>query len=161
MYAQPPETLAAVFGAPSSRSCTTVSRHVAPSSCGSISQVTRLVSSLAISSSYIDRRPCTRRRGAELAEAGVLIDCAPLQPVTASTTVRVRGGETLLTDGPAAEIKEHFGGYTLIECADLDEALRWAAKMPAATGGSVEVRPLIEPEPPAAATSGEPAEVRG
>jgi hypothetical protein len=51
----------------------------------------------------------------EMAEAGVLIDCAPLRPVSASTTVRVRGGETLLTDGPAAEIKEHFGGYTLVE----------------------------------------------
>lgn len=80
----------------------------------------------------------------KMAEAGVLVDCAPLQPVTASTTVRVRGGETLLTDGPAAEIKEHFGGYTLVECADLDEALKWAALMPAADGGSVEVRPLIQ-----------------
>jgi hypothetical protein len=83
------------------------------------------------------------------AEAGVLVDCAPLQPVSASTTVRVRGGETLLTDGPAAEIKEHFGGYTLVECADLDEALRWAAVMPAANGGSVEVRPLVPVEVPA------------
>jgi len=52
-------------------------------------------------------------RGA-MEDAGVLIDCAPLYPVTSSTTVRVRGGETLLTDGPAAEIKEHFGGFTLI-----------------------------------------------
>ena len=84
-----------------------------------------------------------------LAEAGVLVDCAPLQPVSASTTVRVRDGETLLTDGPAAEIKEHFGGYTLVECADLDEALRWAATMPAAGGGSVEVRPLAPVEVPA------------
>ena len=79
-----------------------------------------------------------------LAEAGVLVDCAPVQPVSASTTVRVRDGGTLLTDGPAAEIKEHFGGYTLVECADLDEALRWAATMPAAGEGSVEVRPLVE-----------------
>ena len=81
-----------------------------------------------------------------LAEAGVLVDCAPLQPITASTTVRVRDGETLLTDGPAAEIKEHFGGYTLVECADLDEALKWAAIMPAAATdeGSVEVRPVID-----------------
>jgi hypothetical protein len=84
-----------------------------------------------------------------LAEAGVLVDCAPLQPVSVSTTVRVRDGETLLTDGPAAEIKEHFGGYTLVECADLDEALRWAAIMPAADGGSVEVRPLVPVEVPA------------
>jgi hypothetical protein len=84
-----------------------------------------------------------------LANAGVLVDCAPLQPVSASTTVRVRDGETLLTDGPAAEIKEHFGGYTLVECADLDEALRWAAVMPAANGGSVEVRPLVPVQVPA------------
>jgi hypothetical protein len=84
-----------------------------------------------------------------LAEAGVLVDCAPLQPVSASTTVRVRDGETLLTDGPAAEIKEHFGGYTLVECTDLDEALKWAALMPAADGGAVEVRPLVPVEVPA------------
>ena len=79
-----------------------------------------------------------------MADAGVLIDCAPLQPVEASTTVRVRDGETLLTDGPAAEIKEHFGGFTLVECADLDDALKWAATLPTARDGSVEVRPLIQ-----------------
>jgi hypothetical protein len=67
-----------------------------------------------------------------MAEAGVLIDCAPLQPAEAATTVRVRDGETLLTDGPAAEIKEQFGGFTLVECADLDEALRWATTVPTA-----------------------------
>ena len=80
----------------------------------------------------------------EMAKAGVLIDCAPLQPPSAATTVRVRDGQTLLTDGPAAEIKEQFGGYTLIECADLDEALKWAATIPTASDGSVEVRPVIE-----------------
>ncbi|MCT9929714.1 YciI family protein [Planotetraspora sp. A-T 1434] len=84
-----------------------------------------------------------------MAEAGVLIDCAPLQPAAASTTVRVRDGETLLTDGPAAEIKEQLGGYTLVECADLDEALKWAATMPAARDGAVEVRPVIDVEVPA------------
>jgi hypothetical protein len=81
-----------------------------------------------------------------MADAGVLIDCAPLQPVTASTTVRVRDGETLLTDGPAAEIKEYFGGFTLIECGDLDEALKWASSLPNARIGSVEVRPVIQVE---------------
>ncbi|GII31249.1 YciI family protein [Planotetraspora mira] len=84
-----------------------------------------------------------------MAEAGVLIDCAPLRPVSAATTVRVRGDETLLTDGPAAEIKEQFGGYALVECADLDEALKWAATMPAAREGSVEVRPAVHVEVPA------------
>jgi hypothetical protein len=79
-----------------------------------------------------------------MAKAGVLIDCAPLQPPSAATTVQVRDGQTLLTDGPAAEIKEQFGGYTLIECADLDEALTWAAALPTASDGRVEVRPVIE-----------------
>jgi hypothetical protein len=79
-----------------------------------------------------------------MAEAGVLIDCAPLHPVAASTTVRVRDGETLLTDGPAAEIKEVFGGFTLVECADLDDALKWAARIPTARGGKVEVRPILQ-----------------
>jgi hypothetical protein len=76
--------------------------------------------------------------------AGVLIDCAPLQPAGASTTLRVRNGDALLTDGPAAEIKEHFGGFTLVECADLDEALKWAATLPTASDGSIEIRPVIQ-----------------
>jgi hypothetical protein len=78
-----------------------------------------------------------------MAEAGVLIDCAPLALPSTATTVRVRAGETILTDGPAAEIKEQVGGYTLVECADLDDALKWAATIPAATLGSVEVRPIL------------------
>ncbi len=77
-------------------------------------------------------------------KAGVLIDCAPLQPASASTSVRVHRGETLITDGPAAEIKEQFGGFTLIECADLDEALSWAARIPTASAGTVEVRPVVD-----------------
>lgn len=80
---------------------------------------------------------------AAMAGAGVLLDCAPLQPVASSTTVRVRDGRTIVTDGPAAEIKEQVGGYTLLECADLDEALKWAAMIPAASTGWVEVRPVI------------------
>jgi hypothetical protein len=78
---------------------------------------------------------------AAMAAAKVLVDCAPLQPQSATTTVRVRDGETLITDGPSAEIKEQLGGYTIVECADLDEALRWAASIPAAREASVEVRP--------------------
>jgi len=86
---------------------------------------------------------------AAMAQAGVLIDCAPVQPASASTTLQVRDGEVVLTDGPAAEIKEHFGGFTLIECADLDEALRWAATLLTAADGSIEIRPVIGVAPPA------------
>ena len=82
-------------------------------------------------------------------DAGVLLECAPLQPVAASTTLRVRNGEVLLTDGPAAEIKEHFGGFTLVECADLDEALKWAATLPSASEGSIEIRPVVQVAAPA------------
>ena len=90
----------------------------------------------------------------EMAEAGVLIDCGPLQPQDASTTVRVRDGEALITDGPAAEIKEVFGGFTLVECADLDEALRWAARVPTASAGKVEVRPIVQVVAPAERPAG-------
>ncbi len=78
--------------------------------------------------------------------AGVLVDSAPLQPVRAATTLRVRAGETLLTDGPFAELKEQLGGYFLLECADLDDALRWAATIPAARTGAIEVRPVMAVE---------------
>jgi hypothetical protein len=78
-----------------------------------------------------------------MAQAGVLIDCAPLEPADSATTVRVRNDRTLITDGPAAELKEQVGGYTLLECADLDEALKWAAMIPVARWGSVEVRPVV------------------
>ena len=83
-----------------------------------------------------------------MAKAGVLIDCAPLEPPSSATTLQVRDGETLLTDGPAAEIKEQFGGYTLVECADLDEALKWAATLPTALDGSIEVRPVLQVRAP-------------
>jgi hypothetical protein len=78
-----------------------------------------------------------------MAEAGVLFDSGPLQPPQSATTVRVRNGTTELTDGPFAEIKEQLGGYYLLECEDLDAALRWAATIPSAKYGSVEVRPLM------------------
>jgi hypothetical protein len=83
------------------------------------------------------------KANAAMAEAGVLLDCGPLQPPSASTTVRVRDGRTLITDGPAAELREQVGGFTLIDCDGLDEALRWAATLPAASAGWVEVRPVI------------------
>lgn len=68
-----------------------------------------------------------------------------LQPVETATTVRVRDGKTLLTDGPFVDAKEHLGGYFLVEADDLDAALAIAARIPAARmGGAVEVRPLVE-----------------
>lgn len=101
------------------------------------------------SAEYQQMETAYRAAIAAMAQAGVLVDCAPLQPAAMSTTVRVRNGQVLLTDGPAAEIKEQVGGYTLVECADLDEALRWAAKVPAAATGWVEVRPVVDLVPPA------------
>lgn len=77
-----------------------------------------------------------------MAAAGVLVDSGPLQPPETATTVRVRDGETLLTDGPFAEIKEQLGGYYVLDCADLDEAVRWVSRSPRAKYGSIEVRPL-------------------
>jgi hypothetical protein len=68
-----------------------------------------------------------------------------LQPAETATTVRVENGETLLTDGPFIDAKEHLGGYLVIEARDLDAALEIAARIPAARmGGAVEVRPLVE-----------------
>jgi hypothetical protein len=68
-----------------------------------------------------------------------------LQPVDTATTVRVEGGQTLLSDGPFAEAKEYVGGYFLVEAGELDEALEIAARIPAARmGGAVEVRPVVE-----------------
>src|SRR5262245_7763687 len=68
-----------------------------------------------------------------------------LQPVETATTVRVQDGETLLTDGPFVDAKEHLGGYYLVEADDLDAALEIAARIPAARmGGAVEVRPLVK-----------------
>lgn len=81
---------------------------------------------------------------AKMADAGVLIDCAPLSAASSATTVRVRDGETMLTDGPAAELREQVGGYTIVDCADLDEALKWAAIIPAARDASVEVRAIVD-----------------
>ena len=68
-----------------------------------------------------------------------------LQPIETATTVRVENGETLLTDGPFVDAKEHVGGFCLVQADDLDAALDIAARIPAARmGGAVEVRPLVE-----------------
>jgi hypothetical protein len=78
-----------------------------------------------------------------LQDSGVMVAGDGLQPGDAASTVRVRDGETLVTDGPFAETKELLGGYYLIDVPDLDAALAWAAKMPNITFGSVEVRPVM------------------
>lgn len=79
----------------------------------------------------------------DLREQGRLISSHELQPTGTATSVRVRGGETLVSDGPYAETKEALGGYYLIEAASLDEALEWAARIPSARDGLVEVRPVV------------------
>lgn len=68
----------------------------------------------------------------------------PLQPVATATTVRVREGKAMTTDGPFAETREQLGGYYLIEAADLDEAIGIAARVPGARLGSIEVRPIMK-----------------
>jgi len=84
-----------------------------------------------------------------MAADGVLVDSGPLQPPPAAATLRVRGGQPLVTDGPFAELKEQIGGYYVLDCADLDEALRRAATIPAARYGAIEVRPLMVAPGPA------------
>jgi hypothetical protein len=79
-----------------------------------------------------------------LRDAGLLVAHGPLHPVTTATTVRVRDGATELTDGPFATTKEVLAGFYVLRCADLDEALRHAARMPTARNGSVEVRPMVD-----------------
>ena len=79
-----------------------------------------------------------------LAREPVTVRGDQLQDPDTATTVRVRDGETLTTDGPFAETKEQLGGYYLIDCASLDEALEFAARIPAAERGAVEVRPVVE-----------------
>jgi hypothetical protein len=80
--------------------------------------------------------------GREAREAGVLVDGNELAPTATATTVRVRGDETLVTDGPFVELKEALGGYYLLECGSIDEACTWAAKIPGASHGAIEVRPV-------------------
>ena len=80
--------------------------------------------------------------------AGVIGGGEALQPPSTATTVQVkggaRGGDVVTTDGPFAETKEILGGFYLLDCADLDEALKWAAQIPGAWYGKVEVRPCID-----------------
>jgi hypothetical protein len=81
-----------------------------------------------------------------LREAGVLVGVQRLRPVESATSVRVRDGETEIVDGPFAVTKEILAGYYILECADLDEALQHAARLPPARWGTIEVRPVVSPE---------------
>jgi hypothetical protein len=84
--------------------------------------------------------------GEKVQAAGAMLGGEGLQTSETATTVRVRDGETLTTDGPFAETREQLGGYYLLECKDLDEAISWAAQIPGAQDGCVEVRPVMDYE---------------
>src|SRR2546423_972069 len=82
--------------------------------------------------------------GEEFGKSGAIVGGDALLPTTSATTVRVRDGKILTTDGPFAETKEQLGGFYLLKCDNLDQAIQIAAKIPGAAKGSVEVRPVME-----------------
>ena len=89
---------------------------------------------------YEDSARLTR----ELDSQGKFLGAGPLHPTTTATSVRVREGKRLVTDGPFAETREQLGGYYLIDANDLDEALKIAERIPGAKHGTVEIRPVLE-----------------
>jgi hypothetical protein len=94
-----------------------------------------------------EREEVYSRHRAFAAVAGAkLVGGAELAPTQAATTVRVRGGELLITDGPFAETKEQLGGFYVLSCEDLDEATELASQIPSSTGGPVELRVAHEEE---------------
>ena len=80
----------------------------------------------------------------DLKSKGQYLATSPLQPVATATSVRIRDGKRIVTDGPFAETREQLGGYFMIEARDLDEAIGIAARIPGARKGTVEIRPVIE-----------------
>jgi len=80
----------------------------------------------------------------QLAGAGQYVAASPLHPTATATSVRVRGGKRVVTDGPFAETKEQLGGYFMIDAGDVDEAIAIAARIPMARRGTVEVRPVVQ-----------------
>jgi hypothetical protein len=119
-------------------------------------------------SRYADRTPEERREGMKqwddyttaVIEAGAHLGGEGLQPSSSATTVRIaEGGDPIVSDGPFAETKEQLGGYYLLDCKDLDEALTWAKKVPM-PGGTVEVRPVMDYEAAGSAVHGNEAEAR-
>lgn len=80
----------------------------------------------------------------DLSREGKYIAASPLHPIATATSVRVREGKRLVTDGPFAETREQLGGYYLIEAHDLDEAMKIAERIPGAKYGTIEIRPVLE-----------------
>jgi len=102
----------------------------------------------------------------QLVAAGQYLAAAPLQATSTATSVRVREGKRVVTDGPFAETKEQLGGYFLIDARDVDEAIAIAARIPMARRGTVEVRPVIEiaglpADGPQSVDFGDPRSTRG
>ena len=92
-----------------------------------------------------------RKLREELLKSNQFVTGSQLQPISTATTVRVRDGKELVTDGPFAETHEQLGGYFLIDAENLDEATSIAARIPSAKTGTIEVRPLVETAAPATA----------
>lgn len=80
----------------------------------------------------------------DLSARGQFISANPLQPIATATSLRIREGKRLITDGPFAETREQLGGYFLVDAKDLDEALNIASRIPGAKKGTVEIRPVVE-----------------
>jgi hypothetical protein len=85
-----------------------------------------------------------RKFSEEIVASGQFISGSELHPISSATSVRVRDGKPLVTDGPFAETREQLGGYYLVEAKDLDEAIGLAARIPSAKSGTIEIRPLSE-----------------
>ena len=80
----------------------------------------------------------------DLQAKGQFLGANPLQPIPTATTVRIRDGKRMVTDGPFAETREQLGGYFMVEASNLDEAIGIAARIPGAKKGTVEIRPILE-----------------
>ena len=93
--------------------------------------------------------------GREVTESGAMLGGEGLQASNTATTVQVRSGETITSDGPFADTREQLGGYYLLDCRDLDEAIRWAAKIPGAHNGTIEIRPVMDYETAGMSTEAE------
>ena len=91
-----------------------------------------------------ERESSGSRSIGDLEAKGTLLASEQLQPVMTATTVRVRDGDTVVSDGPFAETKETLGAFCLIEADSLDEAIEWASRIPSARSGTVEIRPVVD-----------------